>query len=53
MPLPHDFQIAAQRIDPDRIGIVRALLPPNVGDLLAFAVLVALVATLIFLPAFL
>jgi len=54
MPLPtplHDFQTATQRIDPDRI--IRALLPPNVGDLLAFAVLVALIATLLFLPAFL
>lgn len=48
---PHDFQTAAQRIDPDRI--IRALLPPNVGDPLAFAVLVALIATLLFLPAFL
>ena len=48
MPLPHDFQTAAQRIDPDR-----ALLPPNVGDLLAFAVLVAFIAALIFLPSFL
>ena len=48
---PHDFQTAAQRIDPDRI--VRTLLPPTRGDLLAFAVLVAMIATLLFLPAFL
>ena len=48
---PHDFQTAAQRIDPDHI--IRALLPPPLGDLLAFAVLVALIATLIFLPSFL
>ena len=51
MPLPHDFQTTTQRIDPDRI--IRRFLPPCAGDLLAFAVLVALVATLIFLPAFL
>ena len=51
MPLPHDFQTTTQRIDPDRI--IRALLPPNVGDLLAFAVLVAFIAALIFLPSFL
>ncbi len=48
---PHDFQTAAQRIDPDRV--IRALLPPILGDLLAFAVLLALVATLLFFPAFL
>ena len=49
---PHDFQTAAQRIDPDHI--IRTLLPPPcAGDLLAFAVLVALIATLLFLPAFL
>ena len=48
---PHDFQTATQRIDPDRI--VRTLLPPPLGDLLAFAVLVALIATLLFIPAFL
>ena len=48
---PHDFQTAAQRIDPDHS--IRTLLPPPIGDLLAFAVLVALIATLLFLPAFL
>ena len=48
---PHDFQTAAQRIDPDRV--IRTFLPPTRGDLLAFAVLVALIATLLFLPAFL
>ena len=48
---PHDFQTAAQRIDPDHI--IRRFLPPCAGDLLAFAVLVALIATLLFLPAFL
>ena len=47
---PHDFQTAAQRIDPERI--IRILLPPPLGDLLAFAVLVAIIATLLFLPAF-
>ena len=50
-PTPHDFQTAAARIDPDRI--IHTLLPPSLGDLLAFAVLVALVATLLFLPALL
>ena len=48
---PHDFQTAAQRIDPERI--IHTLLPPTLGDLLAFAVLVALLATLLFLPSFL
>ena len=48
---PHDFQTAAQRIDPDRV--IRTFLPPTLDDLLAFAVLVALIATLLFLPAFL
>ena len=48
---PHDFQPAAQRIDPDHI--IRTLLPPPLGDLLAFAALVAVIATLLFLPAFL
>ena len=48
---PHDFQTAAQRIDPDHI--LRILLPPTLGDLLAFAVLVAVIATLLFIPAFL
>ena len=48
---PHDFQTAAQRIDPDHI--IRTLLPPTRGDLLAFAVLGALIAPLLFLPAFL
>ena len=47
---PHDFQTAAQRVVPDHI--VRRFLPP-LGDLLAFAVLVAIIATLLFLPAFL
>ena len=50
-PTPHDFQTAAGRIDPDRV--IRTLLPPILGDLLAFAVLLALVATLLFLPALL
>lgn len=50
-PTPHDFQTAAQRIDPDRV--IRTLLPPILGDILAFAVLVAFIATLIFLPSFL
>lgn len=48
---PHDFQTAAQRIDPDRV--IRTLLPPPLGDLLAFAVLAAFLAALLFLPAFL
>lgn len=48
---PHDFQTAAQRVDPDHV--IHALLPPTRGDLLAFAVLVAMIATLLFLPAFL
>ena len=48
---PHDFQTAAQRIDPERI--IHTLLPPPLGDLLAFAVLVAMIAALLFLPAFL
>ena len=48
---PHDFQTAAQRIDPDHT--IRLLLPPPLGDLLAFAVLVAFLATLLFIPAFL
>ena len=53
-PTPHDFQTAARRIDPDRvIRVIRALLPPVLGDLLAFAVLLALIATLLFLPALL
>ena len=51
MPLPNDFQTTTQRIDPDRS--IRALLPPNVGDLLAFAVQVAFIAALILLPPFL
>ena len=50
-PTPHDFQTAAGRLDPDRV--IRALLPPILGDLLAFAVLLALIATLLFLPALL
>ena len=50
-PTPHDFQTAARRIDPDRV--IRTLLPPILGDLLAFAVLLALIATLLFFPAFL
>ena len=45
------FQTAAQRIDPDHI--IRRFLPPCAGDLLAFAVLAAFIATLLFLPAFL
>ena len=48
---PHDFQTAAQRIDPDHI--IRTLLPPPLGDLLAFAVLLALITAQLFLPAFL
>ena len=47
----HDFQTAAQRTDPDRS--LRRFLPPCAGDLLAFAVLVAIIVTLLFLPAFL
>ena len=39
------------RFDPDKL--IRSLIPPSVGDALAFIVLVALVATLIFLPAIL
>ena len=50
-PNPHDFQTATQRIDPDHI--IRRFLPPCAGDLLAFAVLVTLIAALLFLPAFL
>ena len=50
-PTPHDFQTAARRIDPERA--IRTPLPPILGDLLAFAVLLALVATLLFFPAFL
>lgn len=49
--LPQDFHTATQRIDPDRI--IRKLIPPSAGEALAFAVLVALIATLLFLPAFL
>ena len=48
---PHDFQTAAHRVDPD--PTIRRFLPPCAGDLLAFAVLVAIIATLLFLPAFL
>ena len=51
MPTPHDFQTAAQRVDPDLI--IRRFLPPCAGDLLAFTVLLAMIATLLFLPAFL
>lgn len=50
---PHDFQTAAQRVDPDPDHVIHALLPPTRGDFLAFAVLVAIIATLLFLPAFL
>ena len=50
-PTPHDFQTAASRVDPDRV--IRTLLPPILGDLLALAVLLALIATLLFLPVFL
>ena len=39
------------RFDPDKL--IRSLIPPSAGDALAFVVLVALVATLIFLPAIL
>ena len=46
--LPQDFHTATQRIDPDHT--IRKLIPPSAGELLALVVLVALVATLIFLP---
>lgn len=39
------------RFDPDKL--IRSLIPPSAGDALAFIVLVALVVTLIFLPAIL
>ena len=39
------------RFDPDKL--LRSLIPPSVGEALAFVVLVALIATLIFLPAIL
>lgn len=37
------------RFDPDKL--LRSLIPPSAGEALALVVLVALVATLIFLPA--
>ena len=39
------------RFDPDKL--IRSLIPPSADDARAFVVLVALVATLIFLPAIL
>lgn len=48
---PHDFQTASRRLDPERV--IRTLLPPILGDILALAVLLALLAILLFLPEFL